>query len=78
MQSCYEGITLLPLSMGDKIERFVFGLNNDLHIRVLPAPAGLGINGKWMDITDVMNYAIQFGHNLPNGGAHGTYVNASA
>ena len=46
MQSCFEGITLLPLSMGDKIERFIQGLNDDLRIRILPAPVGLGVQGK--------------------------------
>ena len=64
MQSCFEGTTLLPLSMGDKIERFVDGLHEDLRIRVLAAPVGPGAQGKWMDICDLMNYAIQLSHNL--------------
>ena len=69
MQSCFEGITLLPLSMGDKIERFIQGLNDDLRIRILPAPVGLGVQGKWMNIWDLMKYAIQLGHSLPREGA---------
>ena len=43
MQSCFEGITVLPLSMADKIERFIQGLNDDLRIRILPAPVGAGV-----------------------------------
>ena len=69
MQSCFEGITVLPLSMGDKIERFIQGLNDDLRIRILPAPVGAGVQGKWIDICDLMNYAIQLSHNLPREGA---------
>ena len=69
MRSCFEGSTVLPLSMGDKIERFIQGLNDDLRIRILPAPVGAGVQGKWMDICDLMNYAIQLSHNLPREGA---------
>ena len=69
MQSCFEGITVLLLSLGDKIERFIQGLNDGLRIRTLPAPVGAGVQGKWMDIHDLMNYAIQLSHNLPREGA---------
>ena len=49
------------------LQRFIQGLKDDMRIRILPARVGLGVQGKWMDIWDLMNYAIQLTHGLPAG-----------
>jgi len=46
----FNGITVLPPSEGDKIERFMSGLNAPLKRLVVTAPHGLGANGKWMSV----------------------------
>jgi len=50
MCHCFNGITVLPPSEGDKIERFMSGLNAPLKRLVVTAPHGLGANGKWMSV----------------------------
>ncbi len=50
---------MVPLSAGEKIERFLTGLNPELHRLVVTAPQGLGSNGKWFDANSLMSYAVQ-------------------
>ena len=46
MQHCFNGIVELPLSDGEKIERFTTGLNPALKKLVVTTPVGMGRNGK--------------------------------
>lgn len=69
MRSCFNGIKLLPLSAGDKIERFLSGMNRDLYRLVVTAPVGMGLRGKWLDPDSLMTYAVQQSQALGNGGA---------
>ncbi len=77
MRACFNGITVLPLSAGEKIERFLTGLNPELHRLVVTAPQGLGVNGKWLDPNSLMSYAVQQSQALACGGgkdASSTYL----
>ena len=69
MQYCFNGITVLPLSAGEKIERFRSGLNPALLRLMVTAPIGMGVNGKWTDPDNLMEYAILQGQALQAGGA---------
>ena len=69
MQYCFNGITDLPPSPGDKIERFKSGLNPALKRLVVTAPFGMGRDGKWLDPDHLMSYTVTQAQGLPNGGA---------
>lgn len=69
MRACFNGITVLPSSAGEKIERFLTGLNPELHLLVATAPMGLGLNGKWLDPNSFMSYAVQQSQALASEGA---------
>ena len=58
MQYCFNGISTLPLSAGEKIERFTNGLNPALKRLVVTAPVGMGTYGKWMDPIKLMDYTV--------------------
>ena len=66
MQYCFNGITELPVSAGEKIQRFMDGLNPTLKRLVVTAPFGMGRNGKWLDPNQLMSYTVTQG--LLNGG----------
>ena len=55
--------------MGEKIERFMSGLNIRLRRDVVTAPVGLGVNGKWMDIDQLMTHTVMQSAALARGGA---------
>ncbi|DBA82866.1 TPA: hypothetical protein ACH3X1_006660 [Trebouxia sp. C0004] len=81
MRACFNGFTVLPLSAGEKIERFLTGLNPELHRLVVTAPQGLGVNGKWLDPNSLMSYAVQQSQALAGGGgkdASATYLQVAA
>lgn len=81
MRACFYGITVLPLSAGEKIERFLTGLNPELHRLVVTAPQGLGVNGKWLDPNSLMSYAVQQSQALACGGGKdnpATYLQVAA
>ena len=81
MRACFNGITVLPLSAGEKIERFLTGLNPELHRLVVTAPQGLGVNGKWLYPNSLMSYAVQQSQALACGGAKdnpATYLKVAA
>ena len=69
MCACFNGITVLPLSAGEKIERFLSGLNSELHRLLVTAPMGLALNGKWPDPNSLMSRAVQQSQALASGGA---------
>ena len=69
MQYCFNGITDLPPSPGDKIERFKSGLNPALKRLVVTAPFGMGRDGKRLDPNQLMSYTVTQAQGLPNGGA---------
>ncbi|DBA82445.1 TPA: hypothetical protein ACH3X2_000680 [Trebouxia sp. C0005] len=69
MRYCFNGIIELPLSDGEKIERFMSGLNAPLKRLVIIAPLGMGRNGKWLDADELMSYAVLQARALPNAGA---------
>ena len=70
VQQCFAGITTLPLSEGDMIQRFMTGLNPHLRERVLTAPIGMGDNcGKWLHCKQLMDYTVSQARALLNGGA---------
>ena len=71
MQYCFNGITELPVSAGEKIQRFMDGLNPTLKRLVVTAPFGMGRNGKWLDPNQLMSYTVTQAQGLPNGGAVG-------
>ncbi len=71
MQYCFNGITELPVSAGEKIQRFMDGLNPTLKRLVVTAPYGMGRNGKWLDPNQLMSYTVTQAQGLPNGGAVG-------
>lgn len=49
-------ITKSPISMGDKVERFLFGLKEDVQNKVLMNPRGH--SGPWEDIKFLINYVV--------------------
>ena len=69
MRHCFNGITVLSLSMGEKFERCMSGLNIRLRRDVVTAPVGLGVNGKWMDIDQLMSHTVMQSAALARGGA---------
>ena len=69
MQYCFNGITVLPLSEGEKLERFMNGLNPKLKQKVVFAPIGMGVNGKWVNVDSLMTYAILQSGAMLHGGA---------
>lgn len=73
---------MVPLSAGEKIERFLTGLNPELHRLVVTAPQGLGSNGKWLDPNSLMSYAVQHSQALACGGGKdatpATYLQVAA
>ncbi|DBB16672.1 TPA: hypothetical protein ACH3X3_014920 [Trebouxia sp. C0006] len=71
MQYCFNGITELPVSAGEKIQRFMDGLNPTLKRLVVTAPFGMGRHGKWLDPNQLMSYTVTQAQGLPNGGAVG-------
>ena len=71
MQYCFNGITELPISPGEKIQRFMDGLNPTLKRLVTTAPFGMGRHGKWLDPNQLMSYTVTQAQGLPNGGAVG-------
>ena len=55
MGYCFKGITVLPLSNGDKIHSFMTGLNSRVKEKVVTALYGMGDgSGKWMDPDQLM------------------------
>ena len=81
MRACFNGITVLPLSAGEKIERFLTGLDPELHRLVVTAPQGLGVNGKRLDPNSLMSYAVQQSQALACGSgkdAPATYLQVAA
>ncbi len=73
---------MVLLSAGEKIERFLTGLNPELHLLVVTAPQGLGSNGKWLDPNSLMSYAVQHSQALACGGGKdatpATYLQVAA
>jgi len=55
-QQLCSHITKHPVSRGDKIERFISGLKEDIRKKVLVDPKGDG--GSWEDIKRLINYAV--------------------
>ena len=55
-QQLYSHITKSPISRGDKIERFVSGLKEEIRKKILVDPRGDG--GPWEDIKRLINYAV--------------------
>jgi hypothetical protein len=49
-------ITKSPISRGDKIERFVSGLKEEIRKKILVDPRDDG--GPWEDIKHLINYAV--------------------
>ncbi|DBA99087.1 TPA: hypothetical protein ACH3X1_014221 [Trebouxia sp. C0004] len=72
MQYCFNGINELPISAGEKLQRFMVGLNPTLNRLVVTAPFGMGRNGKWLDPNQLMSYTVTQAQGLPNGGAVGS------
>ncbi len=72
MQYCFNGITELPISAGEKIQRFMDDLNPSLRRLVVTAPFGMGRNGKWLDPNQLISYTVTQAQSLPNGGAAGS------
>ncbi|KAL3141766.1 hypothetical protein ABBQ32_004446 [Trebouxia sp. C0010 RCD-2024] len=59
MRYCFNGVTVVPLSNGDKIHRFMAGLNPRVKEEVLTAPFGMGDGaGKWLDPDQLMQYTV--------------------
>ena len=59
MRYCFNGITVLPLFNGEKIHRFMTGLNPRVRERVITAPYGMGDgSGKWLDPDQLMQYTV--------------------
>ena len=56
LQQLCSHITKNHVSRGDKIERFILGLKEDIHNKVLVDPKGDG--GPWEDIKRLINYAM--------------------
>jgi len=77
MQYCFNGITELPISAGERIQQFMHGLNPSLRRLVVTAPFGMGRNGKWLDPNQLMSYTVTQAQGLPNGGAAGSAAAAS-
>ncbi len=71
MHYCFNGITELPVSAGEKTQCFMDGLNSTLKRLVVTAPLGMGRNGKWLDPNQLMSYTVTQAQGLPNGGAVG-------
>ncbi len=71
MHYCLNGITELPVSAGEKHQRFMDGVNSTLKRLVVTAPSGMGRNGKWLDPNQLMSYTVTQAQGLPNGGAVG-------
>jgi len=71
MHYCLNGITELPVSAGEKIQRFMDGLNSTWKRLVVTTPLGVGRNGKWLDPNQLMSYTVTQAQGLPNGGAVG-------
>ncbi|DBA72891.1 TPA: hypothetical protein ACH3X2_009854 [Trebouxia sp. C0005] len=69
MRYCFNGIVELPLSDGEKIERFMSGLNAPLKRLMVTAPLGMGRNGKWLGADELMSYAVLQARALPNAAA---------
>ena len=67
MQYCFSGIVELPLCDGEKIERFMAGLNPTLKKLVVTAPVGMGHTAKWIDPAKLMSYAVMQAQALVNG-----------
>jgi hypothetical protein len=55
-QQLCSHITKSPISRGDKIERFVSGLKEEIRKKVLVDPRGDG--GPWEDFKHLINYAV--------------------
>ncbi|DBB04263.1 TPA: hypothetical protein ACH3X1_013282 [Trebouxia sp. C0004] len=70
MQYCFK-LTELPISAGEKIQRFKDGLNPTLKRLVVTAPFGMGCDGKWLDPNQLMSYTVTQAQGLPHGGAVG-------
>ena len=68
VQYCFNGFIELPSSDGEKIERFMAGLNPVLRKLVVTAPVGMGRNGKWIDPAKLMSYATMQAQALVGGG----------
>ena len=70
MHYCFNGITELPLSNGEKIHRFLHGLNPKVKEKVVTAPYGTGDkNGKWVDPDELMRYTVMHARALLDGDA---------
>lgn len=70
MRYCFNGITVLPLSNGEKIHRFMTGLNPRVREKVVTAPYGMGDgSGKWLDPDQLMQHTVLQAQALLNGGA---------
>ena len=79
MRYCFNGITVLPLSNGEKIHRFMTGLNPRVKEKVVTAPYGMGDgSGKWLDPDQLMQYTVMQAQVLLNGGAVSAAAAASS
>ena len=78
MQCCFNGVSSLPLSAGEKIERFTNGLNPALRRLVGTAPVDMGTYGKWMDPIKLMDHTVMQAQALLGGSATGLDHTSSA
>lgn len=70
MRYCFNGIAVLPLSKGEKIHRFMAGLNPRVKEKVVTAPYGMGDGlGKWLDSDQLMQHTVLQAQAFLNGGA---------
>ena len=79
MRYCFNGITVLPSSNGEKIHRFITGLNPRVREKVVTAPYDMGDgSGKWLDPDQLMQHTVLQAQALLNGGAVMSSSSASA
>ena len=79
MRYCFNGITELPSSDGEKIHRFLIGLNPKVKQLVVTAPVGMGNGlGKWTEPDSLMQHTVLQACGLPNQGAVSTATAAGA
>ena len=70
MRYCFNDTTEMPLSKGEKIHRFLHGLNLRVREKMVTAPYGMGdTNGKWLDPDELMRYTVMQARALLDGGA---------
>ena len=68
MRYCFDGITVLPLSNVENIQRFMARFR--VKEKVATAPFGLGNgSGKWLDPDQLMQYTVMQAQSLLKGGA---------